>query len=113
MRLESQALKKIKESMGTDAFPQLLFDKVFKDDIIRLRSMEDMWKSRRPPEALDYTTLNTEAGNDEAIKQAILKDDQRVWNLVENLIVFKDRFACPLFRSKKKHTILTSLVWNG
>ncbi|TEY33724.1 hypothetical protein BOTCAL_0662g00020 [Botryotinia calthae] len=90
LRLESQALKKIKESMGTDAFPQLLFDKVFKDDIIRLRSMEDMWKSRRPPEALDYTTLNTEAGNDEAIKQAILKDDQRVWNLVENLIVFKD-----------------------
>ncbi|KAK8904005.1 hypothetical protein QC760_007440 [Botrytis cinerea] len=90
LRLESQALKKIKESMGTDAFPQLLFDKVFKDDIIRLRSMEDMWKSRRPPEALDYTTLNTEAGNDEAIKQAILKDDQRVWNLAENLIVFKD-----------------------
>ncbi|KAF7950211.1 hypothetical protein EAE96_007502 [Botrytis aclada] len=90
LRLESQALKKIKESMGTDAFPQLLFDKVFKDDIIRLRSMEDMWKSRRPPEALDYTTLNVEAGNDEAIKQAILKDDQRLWNLHENLIVFKD-----------------------
>ncbi|TGO31735.1 hypothetical protein BHYA_0422g00060 [Botrytis hyacinthi] len=90
LRLESQALKKIKESMGTDAFPQLLFDKVFKDDIIRLRSMEDMWKSRRPPEALDYTTLNVEAGNDEAVKQAILKDDQRVWNLHENLIVFKD-----------------------
>ncbi|TGO49705.1 hypothetical protein BCON_0203g00180 [Botryotinia convoluta] len=90
LRLESQALKKIKESMGTDAFPQLLFDKVFKDDIIRLRSMEDMWKSKRPPEALDYTTLNVEAGNDEAVKQAILKDDQRVWNLHENLIVFKD-----------------------
>ncbi|KAF5870596.1 uncharacterized protein Bfra_009985 [Botrytis fragariae] len=90
LRLESQALKKIKESMGTDAFPQLLFDKVFKDDIIRLRSMEDMWKSRRPPEALDYTTLNTEAGNDEIAKQATLKDDQRVWNLHENLIVFKD-----------------------
>ncbi|KAF7889291.1 uncharacterized protein EAF01_010784 [Botrytis porri] len=90
LRLESQALKKIKESMGTDAFPQLLFDKVFKDDIIRLRSMEDMWKSRRPPEALDYTTLIVEAGNDEAAKQAILKDDQRVWNLHENLIVFKD-----------------------
>ncbi|KAF7941817.1 uncharacterized protein EAE97_006654 [Botrytis byssoidea] len=90
LRLESQALKKIKESMGTDAFPQLLFDKVFKDDIIRLRSMEDMWKSRRPPEALDYTTLNVEAGNDEAVKQAIIKDDQRVWSLHENLIVFKD-----------------------
>ncbi|KAB8293915.1 hypothetical protein EYC80_009388 [Monilinia laxa] len=90
LRLESQALKKIKESMGTDTFPQLLFDKVYKDDIIRLRSMEDMWKSRRPPEALDYATLNAEAGNDEATNAAVLKDDQRVWNLHENLIVFKD-----------------------
>ncbi|KAG4032747.1 hypothetical protein MFRU_006g02110 [Monilinia fructicola] len=90
LRLESQALKKIKESMGTDTFPQLLFDKVYKDDIIRLRSMEDMWKSRRSPEALDYATLNAEVGNDEAIKAAVLKDDQRVWNLHENLIVFKD-----------------------
>ncbi|QSZ36108.1 hypothetical protein DSL72_007233 [Monilinia vaccinii-corymbosi] len=90
LRLESQALKKIKESMGTDAFPQLLFDKVYKDDIIRLRSMEDMWKSRRPPEALDYATLSVEARNDEKTKAAILKDDQRVWNLHENLIVFKD-----------------------
>lgn len=77
--------------MGTDTFPQLLFDKVYKDDIIRLRSMEDMWKSRRSPEALDYATLNAEVGNDEAIKAAVLKDDQRVWNLHENLIVFKDR----------------------
>lgn len=91
LRLESQALKKIKESMSTDAFPQLLFDKVYKDDIIRLRSMEDMWKSRRPPEALDYATLNTEVENDEATKQAVLKDDQRAWSLNENLIVFKDR----------------------
>ncbi|ESZ89787.1 hypothetical protein SBOR_9825 [Sclerotinia borealis F-4128] len=90
LRLESQALKMIKESVGTDAFPQLLFDKVYKDDIVRLRSMEDMWKSRRPPEALDYATLNSEAGSDEARKQAVLKDDQRVWNLHENLIVFKD-----------------------
>ncbi|KAF7861815.1 hypothetical protein EAF04_007697 [Stromatinia cepivora] len=90
LRLESQALKKIKESMGTDAFPQLLFDKVYKDDIVRLRSMEDMWKSRRPPEALDYATLNAEAGNDQATKEAVLKDDQRVWNLHENLIVFRD-----------------------
>lgn len=90
LRLESQALKKIKESMGTEAFPQLLFDKVYKDDIVRLRSMEDMWKSRRPPEALDYATLSAEAGNIEATKQAVLKDDQRVWNLHENLIVFRD-----------------------
>jgi ubiquitin-like 1-activating enzyme E1 B len=43
--------------MGTEAFPQLLFDKVYKDDIERLRSMEEMWKMRRPPTALDYATV--------------------------------------------------------
>jgi ubiquitin-like 1-activating enzyme E1 B len=89
--LESQALKKIKESMGTDAFPQLLFDKVYKDDITRLRSMEDMWKSRRPPEPLDYATLSAEGAEAETRKDAILKDGQRVWTLYENLIVFRDR----------------------
>ncbi|PQE30976.1 ubiquitin-activating enzyme E1 protein [Rutstroemia sp. NJR-2017a WRK4] len=90
LRLESQALKKIKESMGTDAFPQLLFDKVYKDDIVRLRSMEDMWKSRRPPEPLDYATLSAEGAEAEARKDAILKDGQRIWTLYENLIVFRD-----------------------
>ncbi|KAI9650570.1 E1 ubiquitin-activating protein uba2 [Ciborinia camelliae] len=103
LRLESQALKKIRESMGTDAFPRLLFEKVYKDDIVRLRSMEDMWKSRRPPEYLDYSILsealtaklNVEAGGPEpegikAAKKAVLKDDQRVWNIHENLLVFKD-----------------------
>ncbi|KAM3082441.1 E1 ubiquitin-activating protein uba2 [Clarireedia jacksonii] len=90
LRLESQALKKIKESMGTDIFPQLLFDKVYKDDIIRLRSMEDMWKSRRPPEPLDYATLSAEAAEVETAKDAILKDGQKVWNLHENLVVFRN-----------------------
>ena len=83
---------KIRRSMGSDSFPQLLFDKVYKDDIIRLRSMEDMWKTRRPPEALDYATLiaKVEQGN-VASKETILKTDQRAWTLEENAVVFKDR----------------------
>ncbi|KAL3421971.1 ThiF family protein [Phlyctema vagabunda] len=88
LRQESQALKKIKETMGRAEFPQLLFDKVYKDDIIRLRSMEDMWKSRRPPEALDYATVLAEA--DQSTTQAVVKDGQKIWNLHENLLVFKD-----------------------
>lgn len=91
LRQEAQALKQIKEAMGSESFPQLLFDKVYKDDIIRLRSMEEMWKSRRPPEPLDYETLSKEATEAEATKQKILKDGQRVWTLQENVVVFKDR----------------------
>ncbi|KAH8816258.1 hypothetical protein F5884DRAFT_818356 [Xylogone sp. PMI_703] len=90
LKKESQALMVIRESMGTESFAQLLFDKVYKDDIVRLRSMEDMWKTRRPPEPLDYASLIKEAAEAEASKASILKDGQKVWNLHENVIVFKD-----------------------
>lgn len=87
LRQEAQALKKIKESMGSDSFPQLLFDKVYKDDINRLRSMEEMWKTRRPPEPLEY--INDVAAS--ASKESILRADQRAWTLEQNVVVFKDR----------------------
>ncbi|KAI9744895.1 MAG: E1 ubiquitin-activating protein uba2 [Claussenomyces sp. TS43310] len=91
LRQEAQALKKIRSSMGTETFPQLLFDKVYKDDIIRLRSMEEMWKSRRPPEALDYVTLLEHLKqSDIAPKESILREGQRAWTLEENVVVFKD-----------------------
>jgi ubiquitin-like 1-activating enzyme E1 B len=77
--------------MGTEFFPQLLFNKVYKDDITRLRSMEEMWKTRRPPEPLDYDTIIKEAAEVEAAKDKILRDGQRIWTLQENVIVFKDR----------------------
>lgn len=92
LRIESQALKKIRESIGTDTFPQLLFDKVYKDDITRLRSMEEMWKTRRPPEALDYATLiEKSTGKDASSISEVLAADQRAWTLEENVAVFKDR----------------------
>lgn len=83
---------KIRESMRSENFPQLLFDKVYKDDIIRLRSMEDMWKTRRRPEPLDYNAILAKIeGGDLASKNKILRADQRAWTLEENLIIFKDR----------------------
>lgn len=91
LRQEAQALKKIREAMGTDSFAQLLFDKVYKDDVIRLRSMEEMWKSRRPPEALEYATVIEKAVDADARKEKVLMDGQRVWTLEENVVVFKDR----------------------
>jgi ubiquitin-like 1-activating enzyme E1 B len=77
--------------MGTNSFSQLLFDKVYKDDITRLRSMEEMWKTRRAPEALDYSTVAEKAKSLTASKDLILKSDQRPWTLEENLVVFDDR----------------------
>lgn len=90
LKKESEALKKIRESVGSEDFPRLLFDKVFKADIERLCSMEDMWKTRQPPQPLDYKTLMSHAAEVLASKEAILQDSQKVWSLEESLVAFND-----------------------
>ncbi|KAK1834571.1 hypothetical protein QBC39DRAFT_343421 [Podospora conica] len=90
LKRESAALRKIRQSVGTEQFAQMLFDKVFGTDIVRLRSMGDMWKTRRPPDPLDYKTLMEQAAEAIAAKEAVLKGAQKVWSLEENLVVFND-----------------------
>lgn len=87
LREEAQALKKIRSLMGTSEFAQAVFDKVFHEDIERLRSMSEMWQSRNPPESLKFETLKAET---ELVKQgqALSSQDQRVWSVEENLAVF-------------------------
>lgn len=92
LRHEAQALKAIRASMGSGDFAQKVFTKVFKDDIERLRGMEDMWKTRKPPKPLDYNTLQEQAG---AIDPTISKNDQKIWTLEEDFVVFKDRSDAP------------------
>lgn len=87
LRKESQALKSIRQSMGSDDFARKVFDKVFKDDINRLRSMEDMWKSRKPPTALDFDEMSKEASG---ISTSTAQHDQKVWTQAENFVVFCD-----------------------
>ena len=90
LRKESEALKKIRQSIGKEQFPRLLFDKVFNQDILRLRSMEDMWKSRTPPEPLSFETVMGQAAAALASKHEILADGQRVWTLEESFVVLND-----------------------
>ncbi|KAF5008725.1 hypothetical protein FDECE_5012 [Fusarium decemcellulare] len=90
LKKESEALKKIRDAVGTAEFPQMLFDKVFNADIERLRSVEGMWSSRRAPEVLKYETVLGQAGDAITNKGAILNDDQRIWSLEESLVVFND-----------------------
>lgn len=80
----------IRESMGSDNFAQKVFDKVFKADIHRLLSMEDMWKLRKAPEPLDFDKLKEEAA---AVDSTISSDDQNVWAEVEDFAVFRDRLG--------------------
>ncbi|KAI7823790.1 hypothetical protein BC939DRAFT_397013 [Gamsiella multidivaricata] len=92
---ESQALKEILASANTDGFAQRVFDKVFYTDIQRLRSMEDMWKSRRAPTPLKYDEIMNETGDlpsamDAASLESSTLKDQRVWTLRETVQVFSD-----------------------
>ncbi|ROT42350.1 SUMO-activating enzyme subunit uba-2 [Sodiomyces alkalinus F11] len=106
LKKEAAALREIRESLGTGAFPQLLFDKVFNADIVRLASMEDVWKSRKKPQPLDYRTLLERSSSALASKEQILRDDQRCWSLEENLVVFidsLDRLSKRMLELKKAH----------
>lgn len=87
LRREAQALKRIRGSMGSKDFPRLVFDKVYKEDIERLRSAEGMWKTRKAPEPLDFDQLSQEALG---VGDTIAQKDQVVWTVAENFAVFLD-----------------------
>ncbi|KAL4990124.1 hypothetical protein BDW68DRAFT_155100 [Aspergillus falconensis] len=87
LRREARALKGIRQSMGSSEFAQKVFDKVFKDDINRLRGMEDMWKTRKAPKPLDFEKLERTLST---VEPGVSFKDQGVWTVSENLAVFKD-----------------------
>lgn len=89
LRREAQALKKIRKSMGSDDFSRQVFDKVFTEDINRLRSMGDMWKSRTPPEALDFDKIMKDA---QILDASVYQRDHSAWTQEENFFVFRDRY---------------------
>lgn len=61
---------------------------VFTEDITRLRSMEDMWKTRKAPQPLNYDEVVKSAAE---IGHSVSKRDQVAWTLAENCSVFHER----------------------
>ncbi|KAI8088804.1 uncharacterized protein BX664DRAFT_365212 [Halteromyces radiatus] len=109
---ETEALKKIKDSMGTPEYPKQVFDKVFKTDILRLLSMEDMWKERRKPTPLDYEQLakgrqieltNETVENDHSKSHGL--KDQQLWTLGEYFDVFRSSVTKLSERLRKQQSI--------
>lgn len=95
LRQESQALNSIRQSMGSANFARRVFDKVFTDDINRLRSMEDMWKTRKQPNPLDFDGISKEASG---TKTSVRQQDQKAWTASENFTVFCDRYVLVVTR---------------
>ncbi|KAL8397117.1 hypothetical protein RB594_003999 [Gaeumannomyces avenae] len=91
LKREAEALRKIREAVGSEPFAQMLFDKVFKADVERLRSMEDMWKDgKKPPSPLEFADLKEKSSEALGRTEAILRNGQKVWSLEENFAVFVD-----------------------
>ncbi|KAF1930934.1 ubiquitin-activating enzyme E1 3 [Didymella exigua CBS 183.55] len=87
LRQEATKLKRVREQMGSQNFPRAVFEMVFREDIERLLSMEDMWKGKRAPVALDFDQLSEESTVPAA---TLLQDDQRTWSTEENFAIFVD-----------------------
>lgn len=85
LKQESQALQRIARHMDFDNFVEKVFRKVYEEDIERLRSMEDVWKNRRPPEILDFSDLS------KAAKKTDLAGlrNQATWSVAESFAVFE------------------------
>ncbi|XP_060066201.1 SUMO-activating enzyme subunit 2-like [Ylistrum balloti] len=66
--------------------PQKLFNKLFRDDVKYLLSMETLWKKRKAPIPLDWENLpDTDSGTGEAGIR-----DQRLWTIKECCSVFSN-----------------------
>lgn len=87
LKREALELKSIREQLGTETFARAVFEKVFTRDIERLRSMEDMWKTRKPPTPLRYDEVAEAA---KSVPSGKSTDDLKQWNLAENFAVFID-----------------------
>ncbi|KAF1814351.1 ThiF family protein [Eremomyces bilateralis CBS 781.70] len=87
LQKEAQALKGIRKSMGTPEFGRLVFDKVFGEDIERLLSMDDLWKTRKRPRSLKFEVTSKDA---KGLGPSTCKDAQKTWSLAENFVVFLD-----------------------
>ncbi|KAK0343132.1 E1 ubiquitin-activating protein uba2 [Friedmanniomyces endolithicus] len=89
LKEEAEALKNVRRMMGKSEFAQEVFDKVFHDDIERLRSMTEMWQSRKAPKALSFDGLKAGLETDIIEHGRTLTDqDQVVWSVQDDLAVF-------------------------
>ncbi|PWN44327.1 hypothetical protein IE81DRAFT_30274 [Ceraceosorus guamensis] len=92
LRAEAREMRDIRSSLL--ASPEKVrenalrvFNKVFKADVERLLSMEEMWKNRRRPVPIDFESARTDATEAEREKSGL--KDQRLLSLRETVEMFE------------------------
>lgn len=87
---ENNELMELKLAMRGDGFAEKVIDKVFKADIEKLLLIEELWKARKSPIPLDFTSL-------EKLVHQVTKEElgtgQKCWTIIQNLKVFLDATA--------------------
>ncbi|KAK4574538.1 E1 ubiquitin-activating protein uba2 [Recurvomyces mirabilis] len=108
LKEEADALKTIRGIMGKSEFAQEVFNKVFHDDIERLRGMTEMWQSRRPPQSLKFEELVAEIEGVDMTErgQSLVTQDQATWSLHDNLTVFSYSLGILSNRNQAGETVL-------
>merc|ERR1711939_542131 len=111
LRQEALAMKALRQSLGTDGFQKRVVERVFKEDVERLLSMEDMWKHRTKPTPLDYDQLAAAASTSGAASNGAggIKD-QRILNTKDSFDLFVDSLARLAARADQDP--LTPLEWD-
>lgn len=84
--------------------PILLFEKLFKHDITYLLSMKDLWKERRRPTVLDYTTLISEKSDSTSPSS---ENGFGLWTLKRCVEVFSDTVG-----KLHKRSVSRDLYWD-
>lgn len=91
---------------------------VFTDDVHNLLSMTDMWRSRAPPEPLDFDTISSIPTSDQTLPNGHATTanglrDQRALTLKEILVMFVSRcpFILPLFSTLSADVFSAQIVW--
>lgn len=84
---EAYALKNLKKDMESPNFIEEIFDQVFHDDIMRLKSIEDLWKLRKAPTPLSYNETKRISSPDRTKKS----DHHDVQHLKDNFEIFCSR----------------------
>ncbi|KAH6601531.1 hypothetical protein BASA50_001569 [Batrachochytrium salamandrivorans] len=85
---ETAALKALREQMGAPSYGRLVFEKIFNQDIKRLLTMEDLWKTHTMPVVLDFEALTVGFDGSNIDSMDSLAFDQVTWDLSQNLRVF-------------------------
>lgn len=85
---EANELRELRDGLFDDDIGKKLVNKVFNTDIERLVSMESMWKTRKPPQPINYNEELEQKVN-ALDEDSVLSQDQKVWCLEENLAVLQ------------------------